>query len=39
MCRFLKEEQDFGKRVIFENDNFSVVLPFSSVSVRCLYYL
>ncbi len=28
MCRFLKEEQKFGQRVIFENDDFSVVLPF-----------
>ncbi len=28
MCRFLKEEQDFKQRVIFENDDFSVVLPF-----------
>lgn len=28
MCRFLKEEQKFGKRVIFENEDFSVVLPF-----------
>ena len=28
ICRFLKEEQDFGKRIIFENDSFSVVLPF-----------
>jgi len=28
MCRFLKEEQKFGRRVIFENDDFSVVLPF-----------
>ena len=28
MCRFLKEEQEFSQRVIFENDDFSVVLPF-----------
>jgi len=28
MCRFLKEEQEFGRRVIFENDDFSAVLPF-----------
>ena len=28
MCRFLKEEQKFGKRVIFENEDFSVALPF-----------
>ena len=27
-CRFLEEEQKFGKRVIFENEDFSVVLPF-----------
>jgi len=28
MCRFLKEEQKFGKRIVFENEDFSVVLPF-----------
>lgn len=28
MCRFLKEEKDFQSRVIFENDDFSVILPF-----------
>jgi len=28
MCRFLKEEIKFGKRVIFENDDFITVLPF-----------
>lgn len=28
MCKWLKEEHDFGKRVIFENDDFSVILPF-----------
>lgn len=28
MCRLLKEEQSFGQRVIFENADFSVVLPF-----------
>lgn len=28
MCRFLLEEKSFGKRVIFENDDFTVVLPF-----------
>lgn len=28
MCRLLEEEQKFGQRVIFENEDFSVVLPF-----------
>ena len=28
MCRFLEEEKKFEKRVIFENEDFSVVLPF-----------
>ncbi len=28
MCRFLKEEREFNSRVIFENDDFSVILPF-----------
>ena len=30
ICEMLKTEQDFGKRVIFENEAFSVVLPFFS---------
>ncbi len=28
MCRFLEEEMSFGKRIIFENDDFITVLPF-----------
>lgn len=28
ICDMLKEEQDFGKRVIMENDDFLAVLPF-----------
>ena len=28
LCDMLKEEQDFGKRIIFENEHFSVFLPF-----------
>lgn len=28
MCRFLQEEKAFGKRIIFENDDFTTVLPF-----------
>lgn len=30
ICEMLKTEQEFGKRVIFENEAFSVVLPFFS---------
>ena len=29
-CDWLKAEQDFKKRVLFENDHFSVVIPFFS---------
>ncbi|HZK26000.1 MAG TPA: galactose-1-phosphate uridylyltransferase [Thermoclostridium sp.] len=28
MCRFLSEEQAFEQRIIFENQDFSVILPF-----------
>jgi UDPglucose--hexose-1-phosphate uridylyltransferase len=28
MCRFLNEEKGFGKRIIFENNDFVVLLPF-----------
>ena len=28
ICRMLSEERDFKKRVIFENEDFTVVLPF-----------
>lgn len=27
-CDMLKAEQDFGKRIVFENDSFTVFLPF-----------
>ena len=29
-CDWLKAEQDFSQRVIFENENFSVIVPFFS---------
>lgn len=29
-CDWLKAEQEFGKRIIFENESFSVVIPFFS---------
>ena len=29
-CDWLRAEQDFGKRVIFENEHFSVIIPFFS---------
>ena len=32
ICRMLKEEKEFEQRVIFENEDFTVVLPFYRVS-------
>jgi UDPglucose--hexose-1-phosphate uridylyltransferase len=29
-CDFLKKEQEFGKRIIFQNEHFTVLLPFFS---------